>query len=53
MNGEVEAQELHELWIVVAEHVGEVGAPVELRVNCAHRGTVAVQVSVNDGSHGG
>ncbi len=53
VDGQVEAHELGEVVVGVAEHVGEVGGPVLFDVDGAHAGAIAVQVPVDDGGDGG
>ena len=53
MDGEVQSHEFCELRVLVTKHVGEVGTPIQLGVDSAHGRALSVQVTVNNGSHGG
>ena len=53
MNRKVEAHELDELGILVAQHGSEIPAPVLISVDGTGTGPVTVHVAVDDGSHRG
>ena len=53
VDGHVQAHQLDELGIIVADHLAEVGRPVKALVNGWGGGLLAVQVVVDDGGDGG
>ena len=53
VNGHVQTHQLDELGVIVADHLAEVGRPVEALVNGWGGGLLAVQVVVDDGGDGG
>lgn len=52
MDRKVQSHEFGELWVVIAEHGGKVGAPILGGVDRPDAGPVPVQVPVDGGGHG-
>ena len=51
MNSEIQPHELNKLGVLIAQHGGEIPAPVLGGVDRTGGGPVPIQVAVNDGSH--
>lgn len=49
VDGEIQAHELGELFVIVAQHASEVGGPIELWVDGADSLAVTVGVAVDGG----
>lgn len=53
VDGEIKPHQLSELGVAVAQHVGEVVGPVQVRVNGSDAAAFAIEVAVDLGSNAG